>query len=127
MHELSITHNLLDIVCDHAGRAGATKVTGVHLVIGDLSSIVDDSVQFYWNIISEETVAEEATLHFRRVPFQLECRECNILFEPTGESFTCVGCGSKRVRVGGGDDLRVEAIDVEDAPGDLQMPKEHDP
>ena len=90
-------------------------MTGVYLVIGELSSVVDDSVQFYWDIVSEGTPAAGATLHFRRVPFQLECTDCRIMFEPEEGSFECVKCGSLRVRAVGGDDLRLEAIDVEPA------------
>jgi len=38
-------------------KANASKVTGINLVIGQLSSIVDDSIQFYWDTISEGTIA----------------------------------------------------------------------
>jgi|GEM_PF-5568018 len=52
MHELSVTESVLEIACRHAGKAQAKRVTDIYLVIGRLSSIVDDSVQFYWNLIS---------------------------------------------------------------------------
>jgi hydrogenase nickel incorporation protein HypA/HybF len=113
MHELPITQGILDLVLEHARRAAAAAVTDVHLVIGELSSVVDDSVQFYWDIISADTPAAGATLHFRRVPLQFECRDCNALFAPEGTDFTCPACRGPRVVVATGDDLRVEAIDVE--------------
>lgn len=125
MHELPITQSILDLVVDHARRAGATRVTDVHLVIGELSRVVDDSVQFYWDILTEGTMAAAATLHFRRVPFQLECQDCAIVFEPNDSSFQCAGCGGGRVRVVGGDDLRVDAIDVETADEVSERAKEH--
>jgi len=54
MHELSITQGMLEIVLRHAQQARAQRITQIHLVIGDLSSIVDDSVQFYFDFISQE-------------------------------------------------------------------------
>ncbi len=116
MHELSITQGILDLVLDAAEREGGGRVTGIHLVVGELSSIVDDSVQFYWDIIAAETPAAEARLNFRRVPLQFECRDCNALFEPLGDDFACVACGGRNVRVSRGDELRVESFDLEPAP-----------
>jgi hydrogenase nickel incorporation protein HypA/HybF len=40
-------------------------------VIGRLASIVDDSIQFYWDMISEGTICQGAKLHFKRVPAEL--------------------------------------------------------
>ena len=116
MHELPITQAVLDLVLEHADRAGAERITDIQLVIGELSSYVDDSIQFYWDIISRDTPAEGARLHFRRVPLQFECRDCRAVFTPDGESFRCTACSSEHVRVAAGDELRVEAIDVEEAP-----------
>jgi hydrogenase nickel incorporation protein HypA/HybF len=113
MHELPITENLLKLVLEHAERAEAGQVTDVHLVIGALSSIMGESVQFYWDILTEGTIAAGSRLHFRRVPTTFRCNECEHRFEPAGEDFLCPACSSPRVRVVAGDDLRLEAIDVE--------------
>ncbi len=117
MHELAVTQGILDLVLDATRREGGGRVTVIDLVVGELSSIVDDSVQFYWDIIAEGTPAQDARLRFRRVPMQFECRQCQALFEPqTDEHFRCTRCDSASVRVAGGDELRVEGFDLEPDP-----------
>jgi len=116
MHELAVTQGILDLVLDATEREGGGRVTAIDLVVGELASIVDDSVQFYWDIIAEGTPAAGAQLRFRRVPMQFECRDCTALFEPEREDFRCTRCGSGSVRVAGGDELRVESFDLEPEP-----------
>jgi hydrogenase nickel incorporation protein HypA/HybF len=113
MHELSVTENILEIAVRHGQNAGAARITNLYLVIGQLSSIIDDSVQFYWDIISKDTLAENAQLHFRRIPTQLRCLECNREFTPVKEDFACPECGSIRVKVSAGEEFFLEAIDIE--------------
>ncbi|MBD3336888.1 MAG: hydrogenase maturation nickel metallochaperone HypA [Candidatus Eisenbacteria bacterium] len=113
MHELPIAQNLLSLVLEHAEKNGGGRVVGVHLVVGELSSIVDDSLQFYWEIITAGSAAEGSQLHFRRLPMRLRCRDCETTFEPANLEYRCSACGSRRVGVEGGDDLRLEAIDLE--------------
>ena len=114
MHELPTTQSILDLVLEHAARAGARRVTDIHMVVGDLSRIVDESVQFYWDILSQGTIAEHARLHFARVPLRMGCRRCQAEFEPSGFDYRCPECSETRVRVVAGDELRLETIDVEE-------------
>ena len=51
MHELAVTQSILDISLRYAQKANAKRIGVIHLVIGKFSSIVDDSVQFYWDMI----------------------------------------------------------------------------
>lgn len=113
MHELSVTENLLEIALRHGAAAGAKRITGLHLIIGQLSSIVDDSVQFYWDIVSKGTVAEGAQLEFLRQPILLRCHGCGQEFSPQGEDLSCPLCASIQVAVLAGEEFFLEAIDVE--------------
>lgn len=113
MHELPISQSLLDLALKHADEAGGGRITDLYLVIGKLSTVVDKSIQFYWDIISEDTAAAGAELHFRNTPLKIECLECNIIFEPDDYSYTCESCGGNKVRVAGGEEFQLEAIDLE--------------
>jgi hydrogenase nickel incorporation protein HypA/HybF len=112
MHELAVTESMLKIALQHAENAGASSVTDLHVVMGDLSSIVDDSIQFYWDIISESTNAAKARLHFRRIPAEFVCRDCGHQYQPQEDSFGCPVCNSIRVKLVAGDEFYIESIDV---------------
>jgi len=112
MHELAITEEILRITVEHAEKAQAQRVTDIHLVIGDLSSVIDDSVQFYFDFSSPGTVAEGAELHFRRVPTRLHCRQCEEEFEPDGRDWHCPNCQALGGDVVQGREFYLESIEV---------------
>ena len=102
----------MKIAVEHAEKANARRVTDLHIVIGDLASMVDDSIQFYWDIIAEGTIAQGARLHFQRIPGEMTCGSCGHVFAPGDGTFECPSCGSSFVRITKGDEFRVESIDV---------------
>ena len=114
MHELAITESLLEITLKHAETAGAKKVNALNIVIGQMSSVVDESVQFYWDFIAKDTLAEGATLNFERIPARFHCHNCQAEFTLNGHpDFACPHCHSGQVQVIGGDEFRLDSIDVE--------------
>ena len=114
MHELAVTENILEIALRHACQAKAIGVTGVYLIIGELSSIVDDSVQFYWDIISKGTLCEGANLHFERIPAQLQCQRCNYTYIIQGELSACPQCTDTNVTIVTGEEFRLESIEIKE-------------
>jgi hydrogenase nickel incorporation protein HypA/HybF len=105
---------VLNIALETAQNAGAGRVTTINLVVGDLSSIVDDSVQFYFDFLSRGTAAEGAMLQFNRQPAQAACRDCGHAFvmgRPL--EVACPACGGQRLAISGGREFRVESIEVD--------------
>ena len=119
MHELPITQSLLDITLRHANTAGAKRVTQIRVKIGQLSSVVDDSVQFYWGIIARDTIAEDATLVFERIPARFHCTQCGATLTPGAKfclkasNYLCPQCSSPDLLLDGGDELYIDSIEVE--------------
>ena len=113
MHELAVTESILNITVQHATQVNAVRVTALHLVIGQLSSIVDDSVQFYWDMISEGTMCEGAQLTFERRPAMLTCLDCAQTYELSGELTDCPNCHSACIKVVAGEEFYLDSIEVE--------------
>jgi hydrogenase nickel incorporation protein HypA/HybF len=110
MHELPVTQSILDIALRHAD---GKRITDIHIVMGELSKLVDDSIQFYWDMIAKDTAAEGAKLHFRRVPAEFQCMVCFEKYHPNSEEFSCPYCGSVGAKIVAGEEFFMEAIDVE--------------
>jgi hydrogenase nickel incorporation protein HypA/HybF len=118
MHELPVTQSILDVALEAGGKAHAGRITAIELVVGDLASIVDDSVQFYFEILSKGTIAEGAVLRFRREPAIATCGSCGHTFNASPPLLpVCPRCGSIQLSVTGGRSFYVESIDVDEPPG----------
>ncbi len=113
MHELAVTESILSIAKKHATNANASKVTDVNIVIGKFSSIVDDSVQFYWDIISQDTICENSTLHFERIPARISCLDCSTEYKVDAEMMPCPNCQSVRVKIISGEEFWLDSIEIE--------------
>jgi len=113
MHELSITQHILDIVTKHAQRANAERVIAINLVVGELTGFVDDSIQFYFDMLSPNTLAAGARLSIRRVPARVRCSDCGKEFGPQGCRWLCPRCHTIGGAVVSGREFLVESIEVE--------------
>ena len=113
MHELAVTESLLKISLEHAEKASAKRVIDLHIVIGDLASMVDDSIQFYWDVIAKDTIAERAALHFKRVPAELQCMTCSEKYSPADGELICPKCHHAGAKIIAGEEFFLESIDVE--------------
>ncbi len=112
MHEYGITESLLRIVEDRAREAGVTKVATIRIVVGALTGFVPDCIQFYYETMSKDTIAEGASLEFEELPVKLRCRACSQVFVPTDREWICPACGSSEIDIEGGRELYIKEMEV---------------
>ena len=125
MHEASITQAMLDLALEHAK---GQRITDIYLRVGRMSLVVPESVEFYFEYLSQDTVAEGATLHFEAVPLEMTCTDCGrqadlsdlIDEQPRAMMVQALArgcqCGSNNLRVTGGTGFDMVSIGVKDAP-----------
>jgi len=113
MHELAVTQNILEIALRHAGAQKAVRITDLYIVMGEWSTMIDDSLQFYWDMISEDTIAKGATLHFSRKPVVIVCSDCGHEYKPTTSELLCPQCSSLRIKIKTGEEFFLESIEIE--------------
>ena len=112
MHEYGITESLLRIVEKSARDAGVSKVSTVRIVIGALTGFVPESIEFYYERMSQNTVAEGAKLEFELLPITLRCRACGHVFQPQDRHWVCPECATSEVDIQGGRELYIKEMEV---------------
>ena len=113
MHELTVTQSILEIALRHAAQSNAEKITDLTLTIGQLASIIDESVQFYWDVIAQDTIAQGAGLHFNRVLAEFLCLQCDLHFGLQPDFIGCPECKGNRIKVLAGEEFFLESIQIE--------------
>ena len=98
MHELPVIESVLSIVLEQAKKHEVKKVLSVSLVVGELSDLVDEWMQRYFDYLTKETVAEGAFLKIEGAPIIVRCRTCDEEREVEREALNrgvCQACGSE--------------------------------
>jgi hydrogenase nickel incorporation protein HypA/HybF len=113
VHEFVITQNILTTVLDEAKAANAKTIVDINLIVGELSGVATDCVQFYFDILKKDTIARDATFNFTCTPAKFRCRDCSAEFT-TGDSYwTCPECEGINIELVEGRDCYIESIEVE--------------
>ena len=68
MHEVSIMQNTLDIAISQAQQQGATKIDSLTLKIGKLSGVIPEALEFAFEVLIRDTIAEDAQLEIKTIP-----------------------------------------------------------
>jgi len=113
MHELAVTESLLNTALEYAEKNEAQKVTCLNLTVGSLSGIIDESVQFYWDMISEGTICQSAKLSFEKIPARMRCLACNHEYALEQELIPCPACQSMDIKVISGSEFFLDSIEIE--------------
>lgn len=115
MHELSIARDIVEVATRHAeGR----RVVRVEVKVGHLRQVAPDSLRFAFGLVARGTALDGAELAIEHVPAAGRCRECGA--ESVMEDFPlcCARCGGLHVEVLAGEELLVDAIELEEEEGE---------
>lgn len=113
MHEQSIVESLLALAIENAEKAKASKILRIYLVVGELSGVVEECVDFYFSLLSKDTIAAQASLFFTHIPAQVRCRNCSTVFTPEKFDFHCPECQEQQIEIIAGRELYIDSMEVE--------------
>ena len=108
MHELAIIESVVETVTD---RLPDARISCVHLEIGALSGVVADALRFCFELATEGTGLEGASLEITEHPGRCRCRTCGQDFSPDGPILLCP-CGSADAEILAGQELTIASVKV---------------
>jgi hydrogenase nickel incorporation protein HypA/HybF len=114
VHELGITEEILKTTLSVADERNATRVNDVTISVGELTEVVEFALQFNWDVVTEDTIAEAATLTVRMVAPRSRCGQCGHEYDHDKWDFTCPECGNMLVENIAGRELQIDSIDIEE-------------
>jgi hydrogenase nickel incorporation protein HypA/HybF len=108
--------NILEIVLEHAGRHGIGRVAKINLEVGELSDLIPEWMQTYFDFVSKDTIAEKAVIAVEKIPATLRCKSCGNEFTITRDNFqfACPACDSADVELLRGREFKIISIEVEE-------------
>jgi hydrogenase nickel incorporation protein HypA/HybF len=112
VHELSIAEAIVRIAATHAGER---RVSKVELKVGHLRQVVPTALEFAFELVAHGTPVEDAELEIEVVPAAGVCRDCGTESALDAFPFRCSHCGGLDLEVTRGEELLVEALELEEA------------
>jgi hydrogenase nickel incorporation protein HypA/HybF len=112
VHELAIAESIVAIAREHArGR----RVARVEVAVGALRQVVPSALEFAFELVADGTEVEGAELVLEHVDARVACRSCGIQSVCAEFPFACARCRSDFFDVIAGEELHVEALELDDA------------
>lgn len=124
MHEASVVANIVDAVLEELKKYDVTKVNAVTIVVGDLTQLGIEQMEFAYEVLSQGTVLEGSKLLVEPEHIVLGCDKCGyegpakmIDFGEDGYGhdipvLSCPKCGGP-VKVLEGEACRMKNMDIE--------------
>jgi len=113
MHEMSLTQGVLNILEDYAKTNDFKCVKTVWLEIGQLSHVEPEAMAFCFDAVMKGTIADGAKLEIVELPGQAICIDCDAEIEINSRVAECPKCGSYKLHISGGDEMRVKELEVD--------------
>ncbi len=113
MHEMGITQGILAAAFDAAEEAGCSRITEIRISVGEMTEVVDFALQFAFEALTPDTMAEGATLVINQVPAKSRCLECGLEYDHDRFQMICPKCGALNVELLQGRELLIDAIECD--------------
>jgi hydrogenase nickel incorporation protein HypA/HybF len=88
------------------------------LRIGRLAGVEPDLLRAAFPLVAHGTCCEAATLRIETVAVDVECRLCGTTRDVAPNRLLCGSCGTWRVTLRGGDEMRLESLELASLPAE---------
>ncbi len=112
MHEMALAQSIVATAEAEAAAGAFDRVEKIFLEIGALSCVDPHALAFGFDAAARGTLAEGAKLEFATPPGTARCFACERDVEVAERGGACPHCGSSRLVVTGGEEMKIKAMEV---------------
>lgn len=112
MHEIGIMESTIAIAIQHAKAENATRITEITMRIGEMSGVYPPALEFAFDVVTKNTIAENATLKIETIPVCCYCDSCQQAFHPTDWIFACPHCGQLSSKILQGKEIELVSLKI---------------
>lgn len=113
MHEMSIAEGIIQVLEDESKKQSFSRIKKVWLEIGRFGGVEVEALRFCFDVVTKNSIAEDAELEIIDVPGQAWCMICSESVKVEERFDPCPTCGSYQLQVTGGEEMRIKELEVE--------------
>jgi hydrogenase nickel incorporation protein HypA/HybF len=106
--------SILELAAEEAGRHGDARVTRIHVKLGPLSGVVQESLLYAYEFARLGSTLEQAELIIQEAPVLVRCPACETA-RPAVSAFDirCAECGTPASELLGGRELELVSMEIQ--------------
>lgn len=105
---------VFDIIQETAAVNDVAQVRKVILKVGKMANVVPDCLNFCFEVLSQGTKCQGASLVIEEEPVTVQCQACGKEFLGEGFPLLCPDCGSRNARITGGTGITIDSLEVDE-------------
>jgi len=116
MHELSLCQSAIELIEQQVSGQNVQRVVAVWFEAGAGACIEEDALRFAFDCASQGTLLEAAQVHFKLLPAQAWCWNCEKTVEIEGYGAPCPHCQGMSLKLNDASsdmEFKVKQIEVE--------------
>lgn len=115
MHEITLCQRAIELIEAQARQHSVTRVTGVWLEVGAFSCVEQSALEFCFELVARETVAEGCELHIHQQEAECWCHDCWQHVQLLSSLVRrCPICAGSNLRVVADDGVQIKRLEVEE-------------
>lgn len=114
MHEITLCQRAIELIEQQALQAGAQRVTAVWLHIGAFSCVEAAALEFCFDLVCRQTLAEGCQLHLEQQQPECWCEHCQQHVRLLSIKVRqCPQCAATDLRIVADDGLQITRLEIE--------------
>ncbi len=109
---MAIMDNMICVINSQMKEHNIEQLSKVKIVVGELTGVVPEVLEFCWQVYTEESSYKGAQLVIEKIPAVALCNKCTNEYL-VNESLSCLSCGGGIKEIVSGKELYVDYIQGE--------------